>query len=163
MPSLPVPSVPASPTTTVERDRLLVVADLLGAHPAGAVMCRLLGVRPGMLRAVVRGEDTPGLPADHLALMARFASVVGARLTADGAIDPAALARWRAWLVAPSLPDATGRPGSVAPIEALRTPAGVAAALADLAGPADERRGRVSLRLLSAVRPPTPVRRPARP
>lgn len=145
--ALPVPA-------TLHRDRLLAVADLLGVHPAGAVMCRLLGVRAGVLRAVVRGVPALGLPEDHLALLSLFGILVRARLADDGAAgdpEPAALARWRAWLRTSSL---SGGAGPITPLDALASPAGVAAAIADLRGVArEQRRGRVSLRLLSVVRP----------
>ena len=155
--SSPAPSRSIA-TSAVLRDRLLTVADLLGVHPGGAVMMRLLGRSAAALRALAteRPVAADRATADHLALLALFAAVVRSRL-ADPDPDVAAirLAAWRTWLSTASL---AGPSGFERPIDRLADPAGVADALADLvgdrrtAGAAGDRAGRTTVRLVSAVR-----------
>lgn len=138
--------------TDLLRDRLLAVADLLGVHPAGAVMERLLDTPSSVLRRVLV-EDPVDLPAaDHLALLALFAAGVRGRLgDADPGVTAQRLAAWRRWLTTPSLP---GADGPVRPLDRLGDPEGAAEAVHDLLGaPVVRRHGPVAVRMVSLVRP----------
>jgi hypothetical protein len=135
----------------VLRDRLLAVADLLGVHPAGAVMERLLGTPVPVLRRVL-GEEPVDLPAaDHLALLALFAAGVRGRLSdADERVTDQRLTAWRRWLTTPSL---LGPNGPIRPLDRLGDPDGAAEAVHDLLGaPVVRRHGRVDVRLVALVR-----------
>ena len=139
----------AQPATS--RDHLLAVADLLGIHPSGAVMTWLLGTPAAELRQLVRDGTVRPRCADHLVLLDELADGVRARLDdPDPTVRAARLAAWRTWLVRPSLPTASGL---IRPLDRLAHPGGVVEALRDLRGVAEQRRGAVTLRLVSLARP----------
>jgi hypothetical protein len=138
--------------TDLLRDRLLAVADLLGVHPAGAVMERLLDTSGAVLRRVVAEEPVDLPAADHLALLALFAAGVRGRLSdPDPRVTARRLVAWRRWLRTPSLP---GPDGPIRPLDRLGDPEGAAEAVHDLLGaPVERRHGPVAVRLVSLVRP----------
>ena len=137
-------------TVATHRDRLLSVADLLGIHPSGAVMAWLLATSAVELRRLVRDGTVRPRCADHLALLAQLADGVRARLDdPDPAIREARCTAWRAWLGRPSLP---ATEGLIRPLDRLADPVGAAEALRDLRGVAEQRRGPVTLRLVSLSR-----------
>ena len=146
------PTVPSvHPVASPLRDRLLAVADLLGVHPSGAAMARLLRTPAPVLRDVVQGTVDDLAAAEHLALLAAFAAQVRAHLD-DGDADHLAqrLVAWRRWLVGPSLPSPDG--GTLRPIDRLAEPDAVLDAICDLAGPPIRRAG-LSMRLVTLLRP----------
>lgn len=112
------------------RDRLLAVADLLGVHPGGAVMARLLGTPASTLRAVLAGRWAPDAPADHLALLALFTTIARERLAdLDPVVCAVRLAAFRTWIATPSL---ASPGGPERPLDRLADPAAVADAIRDL-------------------------------
>ena len=112
------------------RERLLAVADLLGVHPAGAVMVRLLGAPAPALRGILAGHPGADAAADHLALLALFATIALERLAdPDPEVTAIRLAAFRSWLATPSL---AGPAGAERPLDRLADPAGVADAVRDL-------------------------------
>lgn len=160
--SSPVPPVPVA-SAVLLRDRLLAVADLLGVHPSGAVMLRLLRTPPAILRSIARGRpvDDRGLPGEHLALLAVLAAVVRSRLAdPDDEIAAVRLSAWRTWLATPSL---AGPAGLERPIDRLADAGAVADAIAELVGGAGEpviaggAAGRATVRVVSVQRPLGPV------
>lgn len=146
--------------TDLLRDRLLTVADLLGVHPAGAVMESLLGTPAVVLRRVLAAEPVDLPAADHLAFLALFAAGVRGRLTdPDPRVTAQRLAAWRRWLETPSLP---GAHGLMRPLDRLADPDGALEAVHDLLGaPVVRRHGPLAVRMVSVVRSNRPAARPS--
>lgn len=146
--------------TDLLRDRLVAVADLLGVHPAGAVMERLLDTPAPVLRRMLAAEPVDLPAADHLAFLALFAAGVRGRLAdADPRVTAQRLAAWRRWLETPCLP---GAGGPIRPLDRLADPEGAIEAVHDLLGaPVVRRHGPLAIRMVALVRPAGPAARPS--